>query len=209
MKTAPVQRSLKEKQRQEREHLILQVAEEVLLEKGYYDTSMDEIAVRVGIAKGTLYLHFPGKEDLVLAIFARDMQSFVQDMDNATAGKPSAQAKIEALLRFMYTGIFSKRAQLLSMILNSVDMQHLFAEKGTCLRDLWNTFAEKLTAILEEGKAAGEFDTTIPTRIMLYTFFGLLSPRNFERIIKEEHLSADDLVTYVERVYFGGIASKK
>ena len=52
--TAP--RSLKEKQRQEREALILQAAEEVLMEKGYHETSIDEIAARVGIAKGTVYL---------------------------------------------------------------------------------------------------------------------------------------------------------
>ncbi|TMC17177.1 MAG: helix-turn-helix transcriptional regulator, partial [Chloroflexi bacterium] len=52
--------SLKEKQRREREELIIQAAEEVLQEKGYYETSMDEIAARVGIAKGTIYTHFPG-----------------------------------------------------------------------------------------------------------------------------------------------------
>ncbi len=60
-KTAPL--SLKERQRREREELILQVAEEVLLEKGYYEASIDEIAARVGIAKGTVYLHFASKED--------------------------------------------------------------------------------------------------------------------------------------------------
>src|SRR5207302_10908597 len=74
--TAP--RSLKEKQRQEREALILQVAEEVLMEKGYHEMSIDEIATRVGIAKGTVYLHFSSKEDLVVAIFERDMQKFLQ-----------------------------------------------------------------------------------------------------------------------------------
>ena len=73
--TAP--RSLKEKQRQEREELILQAAEEVLAEKGYYETSVDEIAARVGIAKGTVYLHFPGKEDLVIAILERNAQALV------------------------------------------------------------------------------------------------------------------------------------
>ena len=34
-------RSLKEKQRQEREALILQAAEEVIMEKGYHETSID------------------------------------------------------------------------------------------------------------------------------------------------------------------------
>ncbi|MFL5699301.1 MAG: helix-turn-helix domain-containing protein, partial [Ktedonobacteraceae bacterium] len=58
-------RTLKERQRQEREALILQAAEEVLIEKGYHEMSMDEIAARVGISKGTVYLHFASKEDLV------------------------------------------------------------------------------------------------------------------------------------------------
>src|SRR6266516_101319 len=78
--TAP--RSWKEKQRQEREALILQVAEEVLMEKGYYETSIDEIAARVGISKGTVYLHFPSKEDLVGAIYERDTQQLLQYIDS-------------------------------------------------------------------------------------------------------------------------------
>src|SRR5437868_1159254 len=78
--TAP--RSLKEKQRQEREALILKAAEDVLMEKGYHETSIDEIAARVGIAKGTVYLHFPSKEDLVVAIFERDMQQLLQSIDS-------------------------------------------------------------------------------------------------------------------------------
>src|SRR5579883_1238210 len=99
-------RPLKERQRQEREALILQVAEEVLLEKGYYETSIDEIAARVGIAKGTVYLHFSSKEDLVIAIFARDMRSFLQNIDEAVETKPTSQAKLEAILHLLYTGLF-------------------------------------------------------------------------------------------------------
>src|SRR2546429_5170440 len=86
MQMAHMHRSLREKQRQEREALILQAAEEVLVEKGYHETSMDEIAARVGIAKGTVYLHFPSKEDLVVAIFARDMQKFLQAVEAAIEG---------------------------------------------------------------------------------------------------------------------------
>src|SRR5258708_30382160 len=78
MQQAINHRSLKERQRQEREDLILQAAEEILTEKGYYETSMDEIAARVGVAKGTLYLHFPGKEDLVFALFNREVETFTQ-----------------------------------------------------------------------------------------------------------------------------------
>src|SRR5438270_13684813 len=113
--------SLKEKQRHEREELIIQAAEEVLQEKGYYETSMDEIAARVGIAKGTIYTHFPGKEELVLAIFKRDMQAFLQGIDGVIEAEPTPRARLEALLRFSYTGFFSKQTRLLSSTYKVVD----------------------------------------------------------------------------------------
>ena len=78
-------RSLKERQREERAELILQAAEAVLTEKGYYDTTIDEIAARVGIAKGTVYLHFPSKEDLVVALWEREMVTFLTIIDQAAA----------------------------------------------------------------------------------------------------------------------------
>ncbi len=81
MQSTTTTRSLKEKQRQEREALILQAAEEVLAEKGYHETSMDEIAARVGIAKGTVYLHFPSKEDLVVALFEGNIQKMAQEVE--------------------------------------------------------------------------------------------------------------------------------
>ena len=96
--TAP--RSLKEKQRQEREALILQAAEEVLMEKGYHETSIDEIASRVGIAKGTVYLHFPSKEDLVIAIFERDMQQLLQYIDTTMSSTHDISRKDRGYFRF-------------------------------------------------------------------------------------------------------------
>src|SRR6266852_9344665 len=97
-------RTLKERQRQEREALILQAAEEVLMEKGYHETSIDEIAARVGIAKGTVYLHFPSKEDLVIAIFERDMQQLLQYIDSTMSSALTARGKLEAIFDLMHGG---------------------------------------------------------------------------------------------------------
>jgi AcrR family transcriptional regulator len=61
MSVADGPRSLKDRQREERERLILEAAEELLAEKGYHEMSIDDIAARVGVSKGTVYLHFPSK----------------------------------------------------------------------------------------------------------------------------------------------------
>ena len=122
--------SLREKQRIEREALILQAAEEVLQEKGYYDTSMDEIAARVGIAKGTIYTHFPGKEELVIAIFKRNTETFLQGIDGVIAAELTPTAKLEALLEFIYSGLYSKQTRLLSSMYNGVDIKRMIVERA-------------------------------------------------------------------------------
>ena len=54
MSIADGPRSLKDRQREERERLILEAAEELLAEKGYHEMSIDEIAARVGVSQGTV-----------------------------------------------------------------------------------------------------------------------------------------------------------
>lgn len=209
MQSTTTTRSLKEKQRQEREELILQAAEEMLAEKGYHETSMDEIAVRVGIAKGTVYLHFPSKEHLVMAIFERGIQKLVEGVEASIASEATPRAKMEAVLRFMYGSFFNNRVQALFSILgnNSGELHRLFAEKKGHMHVQWEQLSARISLLLEQGKAAGEFDTTIPTTVMLNAFFSLLVPKLNERLITEGQMSPDELIKHLGRLYFKGIAA--
>lgn len=197
--------SLKEKQRQERKTLILQMAEEVLMEKGYYETSIDEIAARVGIAKGTVYLHFPSKEDLVIAILMRDLQHLLIKIDEVAATEATAHDKVEAILHCTYDTIFIKRIQLLSSLYHSGDAKRPQKEQGDTLKDLSEQLARKLSAVLDQGKAAGEFDASIPTSIMLSAFFGLLSPKGYEHLVARVQMGKDELISHLGHLYLKGI----
>ncbi len=198
-------RSLKEKQRQERESLILHIAEEVLLEKGYHETSIEEIAARVGIAKGTVYLHFPSKEDLVVTIFARNMQTLLEGVDGIISSQSSYRAKLEALLDSMYTGLFSKRARLLSSIHTCAELMNIFTEKGSMIRELWHKLATLVASLLDAGKKAGEFTTAISTPILVGSFFSLLSQHHYQRLNGEGDVSPEELVRSIMHIYFDGI----
>lgn len=203
--TAP--RSLKEKQRQERETLILKVAEDVLMEKGYHETSIDEIAARVGIAKGTVYLHFPSKEDLVIAIFERDMQQLLQSIDSTMDSMLTAREKIEAIFDWMHGGIMSKRMQLLFSISNSAGLRHQLVEEKGCLREIWDQLSQRLNLLFEQGKAEGDFESTLPTMVMLSAFYSLLSPKSYVRLRNEGQMSGEEVATNLKRIFFKGISA--
>jgi AcrR family transcriptional regulator len=64
----------KEKEKEKRRNDILDAAEKLLREKSFEEITMDEIAERVTLSKGTLYLYFASKKELSLAIHHRSLE---------------------------------------------------------------------------------------------------------------------------------------
>src|SRR4030095_7305842 len=58
--------------RMERAHRILDVAAELILRWGYDKTTIDDVARRAGVAKGTIYLHWRTRDDLFAALLRRE-----------------------------------------------------------------------------------------------------------------------------------------
>jgi AcrR family transcriptional regulator len=61
----------KKRELSEREELFLQVARRLLLERGFHGLTMDRIAEETEYSKGTIYLHFGCKEELILELGKR------------------------------------------------------------------------------------------------------------------------------------------
>ncbi len=197
---------LKEKLREVRTELILNLAEEVLEEKGYHETTMDEIAVRAGVAKGTLYQHFPSKDELIVALFERHLDRFEQAVAQAATAATTARGKLERILQYVYLERSGLHAQLLQIISYGGEMRE--ALKGR-LRERLERLTVDITKLLEEGKVRSEFRAALSTELMLQTFMHILFLNKYELLLQKEHLSTEDLVAQVAQIFFDGIASKQ
>ena len=67
----PMQRARSETAKLEREDSILTATEILLRQSGYDSMTMQAVATAAGLAKGTLYLYFTSRESLVLAVYGR------------------------------------------------------------------------------------------------------------------------------------------
>src|SRR6266498_5977614 len=199
----PTTRSLKERQREERAALILEAAYEVLVEKGYHDASIDEIAARVGISKGAVYLHFASKEDLVVALLEQQIVGFMALVDHVIGEATTVRARLEQILLHTYTGIQGERQVLLELN-NSIGLIKSVIEKRVGLQARVAEVTEHITALFEEGKRTGELDPAVPTPIMVATFIALLSPQSYEQLLTSGQFSPTELVSSVSRFFFQG-----
>lgn len=87
----------RERERNEREELILDQAERLLLERGYQGWNMDELAQAVEYSKGTLYLHFKTKEDLLVALSSRALRLRGDLFERALQFKGRSRERIRAI----------------------------------------------------------------------------------------------------------------
>ena len=69
---------------------ILEVAHDLLAESA--TVSMNEIAKQAGVGAGTLYRHFPTREDLILAVYRHDIGKLVDSVDDVLAAHPPLEA---------------------------------------------------------------------------------------------------------------------
>ena len=208
MQEPGVPRSLKERQRLERENLILEVAQAVLMEKGYHETSMDEIAAEVGISKGTLYSHFASKEELVQKLLENKLRSLRDVAEQIAQRDETAEARLTAMMRFMYLDLYGMYFRLIYSLFNSVEFHALLHAGRIKEPTLFQSIANTVMGLFEEGKEAGEFDKSIPTRVMLGIFFSMMSPMAYKRLVVVDSVcSPQELVEDIWRVFFRGIAT--
>jgi AcrR family transcriptional regulator len=72
---APPRQRRKEARPQE----LLDAALELFVEKGFAATRSEEVAARAGVAKGTLYLYYPSKEDLLKAVVRANLSALIAE----------------------------------------------------------------------------------------------------------------------------------
>src|SRR5881275_1708150 len=64
---------------------ILRAAVDVFARSGYFNAKVSEIAKAAGVADGTIYLYFDGKEDILVTIFREHTRHYLQTLERDLA----------------------------------------------------------------------------------------------------------------------------
>jgi AcrR family transcriptional regulator len=89
--------SRKQREIQEREERVLEVACKMLVEQGYHGLSMDRIAETLEYSKGTIYQHFPNKEEILLALANQAMECRLRLFRRAAAFAARSRERMSAI----------------------------------------------------------------------------------------------------------------
>ena len=161
--------SFKERVLKVREDAIISSVNRLLADKGFDLMTVDEVAADVGIAKASLYKHFPSKEALAAAAMVRLLERALAAIDQQAARTDARPVdKLQAMSRWaLEMQLAGEMPTVPSQ--NSSLRAELLAHKGYL--ELLMQVSDRLGAWIVEAQQAGEIDPTLPPELVLYAIY--------------------------------------
>jgi len=190
--------------RQVRADRILDTARDLLLLWGYRRVTIDELARRAGVGKGTIYLHWRSREDVFHAVSAREAAEMADAIVQAVRDDPAEVALhrylrrifVEAMNRPVLRALYTRDADTLDTFLASARHQHLEESKLGVNRDYLGVLAAE--AMLRPDLRLQDLDYTLPT--LVFGFFAA-EPFLYPAIGLTLEYKADQLADTVRRAF--------
>jgi AcrR family transcriptional regulator len=132
---------------------ILEVAKQAFTRSGA-DTSLDDIAKQAGVGPGTLYRHFPTREELLVAVYRTEMEKLAAAEGKLTATLPPIEALRAWLLLFVDT-VAAK--QIIAPALNTLvgDPKKVFEASHT---QIWEVVGALVKRAIKSGDIRKDLD---------------------------------------------------
>ena len=159
----------------------MEAAERLFRTRRVDEITLDEVAGKAAVAKGTIYLYFSDKEDLIFQAAVAGFDEMCQQIRRNAAGGGAFR---ERLLRTCedIAAYFQVRRPLFRIILSEGERATESGKAG--LRQRWRKrrkpMTEAVAAIIAQGMTSGEVRADMPADILAEYLLGMLRTRSWE-----------------------------
>lgn len=186
----------------EKRERILRAAIDVFAQTGYFNAKVADIAKAAGVADGTIYLYFLGKEDLLISIFREYMREFLATGKAQIHGLTDPRERLRTMIRHHLESLGRDRALAIVFqveLRQSLKFMSLFSHQE---------FAEYLNMIrltIEDGCLSGVFRKTLQPQLVAKAIFGILDEMVTSWVLSEKTYKPVDHLDQVNDFVLAGL----
>lgn len=167
----------KEREKQMRHDAILAASQSVFLNKGLYGATLDEIAEKAEVSKGTIYLYFRSKEDLYFSLMALGLRKLLL-MFEATGPEERSPSEIIHGFAEAYRNFSRKENYLfkmLAMVESPVANEQVSPDVLSELEKVSDEVLSYVAKFVQKGMEAGDFRKELSSYEAVILFWVSLS----------------------------------
>lgn len=191
----------RERKKEETRGSILNNAIALFKAKGYYRTSMDEIAEKVDVSKPTLYNYFPDKGSILIAYFQSVFADYGKNLEASFKSNQGIQARLEHLLDFKSQTLgddIELTANYLKYRLQTIFEKDLFENPDR------SGLENIILKIMVGAQQSGELRSDIPPLVMTRTFMLLTVSYFLSGIYIEDQHERNNLKDQLIQLFLDG-----
>ncbi|AHV95336.1 TetR/AcrR family transcriptional regulator [Paenibacillus sabinae] len=166
---------------------IMNVANRLILEKGYSAFSYADVAAEIGIQKASIHYHFPSKANLVQNVVSRYRQEVRGNLAKLDSMTGDPRVKLEQYLSYWESCLQSKAIDmcLCALLASEIPIlpEEVIGEIRGHFRDLTDWLARLMKDAAEEDRFAGESEAAAIEEtahaILACVHGGMLASRTF------------------------------
>ena len=159
---------INEEQKQLRKDLILDHAFEVFSEKGYANSSIDDIVKHSGTSKGGIYLYFKSKEEIFYALADRCFQNRHSIIDWDVA-RQDPLSQLKKYIDTTFTNLEDPHARMgVRFMLEFWNIQSRAKETSPAAAIRYSQFSEDLIRLFRIGILTGKIKSNLDTDALTY-----------------------------------------
>lgn len=187
-----------------REDAIIQSVNRLLAEKGFEAMTVDEVAADVGIAKASLYKHFPSKEDLAAAAMVsvmRRAQAFLDEL-------PPESSALDKLRRVVaWTMGLKLLGQMPALPSQNSSLRTALMGNKDYMDGLMDV-SDRLGAWIEAAQSQGALNPKLPPIAVLYTLYARACDPVLEFLQMGKLYTHDEIIALVLSTCFEGLETR-
>jgi len=184
---------------------ILRAAIKVFARKGFFNAKVADVAKEAGIADGTVYLYFKGKDEILHSIFDQAMERFIAEGRSELASLDSPVDKLRKIAELHLARLGADRdlAVVFQVELRgSTKFMREFSAAG------FHDYLEVIRITIEEGQKAGIFRSDIKPVICAKILYGSLDEMVTNWILSKKPYSLEPMAEEVMKIFLKGVSTK-
>jgi AcrR family transcriptional regulator len=167
----------RKKEKENRKNTILRAARRLFFDRGFKSVTVDNIAAKSEVSKGSIYLCFESKEEIYAQILISDNIALYERIKNFSAAEASASQLLMEFAR-IYVDYFLNDNELFRILMTfmlQTGQMNLTEKQNTELIRSTNENIKIISEIIQKGIDSGEFSPIGNIRQMQNAIWGMLN----------------------------------
>ena len=160
-----------DRNKENKEEVILQESAKLFRQKGYSATSMGEMATAVGLFKASLYHYFESKEEILYKLTKPPLEAGVDLLCEIVESDLTPENKLKKAIQNHLGQI--DHYSVKSFMLSEQDLNCVSDEMRTEIALLMNRYDQLWRDIITEGISTGHFRKDLNVKIITYAILGM------------------------------------